>query len=159
MAPHAIDSTLGMLQGTSESAKLFGQSNIASKDQLVAQGQVQTAQGYNGLLQQHNDELMQSLGNSTLQQKGDPSSQIIKTLPAREIVLTPTMDDGDGIDRLSESWWTRYPAPVPRFEKFSNNPSIGAGKLISAKDVKGLEPVPGFHVKFDPAFGYRNFLS
>jgi hypothetical protein len=150
----SIDGTLSMLHGTSESAKLFGQSNITSSDQLVQQGQQQTAQMNNELMQKHLNELMAPTGNSTL----DASKQIIKVLPAREIVVMPNSERDTG-NCLEDSWWTRYPVPVPKFEKFSNTQALNSAKAISAKDVKDLGKIPDFHVRFDPSFGYRNFLS
>lgn len=154
MDPHSVNGTLNLLQGTSESAKLFGQTNMPSNDQLVLQGQQQTAQANNELFQKHLNELMTPIGNSTL----DASKQIIKMLPAREVVIMPKSDT-EGTNCLGDSWWTRYPVPIPKYEKFSNTQALNSAKSISAKDVKGLGTVPDFHVKFDPLFGYRNFLS
>ena len=160
MATHGIDDTLNMLHGTSESAKLFGQSNMVSKDQLVAQGQQQTMQTRNDLMQDHMKQLMDPLGNSTMSQKGDAPTQIIKTLPAREVVVIPNID-WDRKDGLDDSWWTRYQAPVPKFEKFSySDPSMKTLKQISAKDAgERLGTIPDFHVRFDPMFRFRSFLS
>ena len=158
MAPHSIDGVLGMLHSTSASAKTFGQSNMTSSDQLVQQGQQQSVQSRNELLQDHMNQLTDPTGNSTLGQKGDGPTQIIKTLPAKEVVVMPKID-WDRKDGLDDSWWTRYQAPVPKFERFSQDLASNIAKQPSIKNIKDMGSIPGFHPRFDPLVGYRGFLS
>ena len=158
MAPHSIEGVLGMLHSTSASAKTFGQSNMTSSDQLVQQGQQQSFQANNELLQNHMSQLNDPIGNSTLGQKGDASTQIVKTLPAREVVVIPNID-WDKKDGLDDSWWTRYQAPVPSFERFSIDHSANTVKQKTASEGAYQGAKLDFPIKFDPMMRLGSFLS
>jgi len=154
-----IDQVFNMLHNTSSSVQSFGKTNGVTNEQMATQAQALNAKANADLAQKQIDELLNPDGTSTLGRPGDPSTQIIRRLPAREIVVFP-QHNFKNEHCLSQSWWTRYMAPVPKFEKFSeklysSNKNVGQ----SANDAQKPDSVPNFPIHFDRMLGYRKFLS